>query len=163
MPRCAFLRTGAFLRCRERARADMESAPTALKNRLVGRGLDPSAGRRGRRPLQTGKQKSRYRAYREKYLALTAPARQTAAGLPCRSAPRPPWSGWSRAACSCVVGQAVGPGGQTVAQVAPDQHAGQEGCTGSGVRSGHLFSFPHTLADSKYRFAQTLYTGFQME
>ena len=51
MPRCAFLRTGAFLRCRERARADMESAPTALKNRLVGRGLDPSAGRRGRRPL----------------------------------------------------------------------------------------------------------------
>ena len=28
MPRCAFLRTGAFLRCRERARADMESAPT---------------------------------------------------------------------------------------------------------------------------------------
>jgi hypothetical protein len=51
MPRCAFLRTGAFLHCRERARADMESAPTALKKRLVGRGLDPSAGRRGRRPL----------------------------------------------------------------------------------------------------------------
>ena len=51
MPQCAFLRTGAFLRCRERARADMESAPTPLKNRLVGRGLDPSAGRQGRRPL----------------------------------------------------------------------------------------------------------------
>ena len=26
-----------------------------------------------------------------------------------------------------------------------------------------IFQFPHTLADSKYRFAQTLYTGFQME
>ena len=152
----------------------------SLKNRLVGRGLDPSAGRRGRRPLHrfnacfgpvcrgracparqsaplpvhgspvgegfippghlppprtstggsrpsptncpemcayqnaagracpapTALQSTKipvrsYRAYREKYLALTAPARQTAAGLPCRSAPRPPWSGWSRAACSC--------------------------------------------------------------
>ena len=44
MPRCAFLRTGAFLRCRERAQADMESAPTALKNRLVGRVLTPPRG-----------------------------------------------------------------------------------------------------------------------
>ena len=81
MPRCAFLRTGAFLRCRERARADMESAPTALKNRLVGRGLDPSAGRRGRRPLH------RFNAcFGPVCRGRTCPARQSAP-LPVHGSP----------------------------------------------------------------------------
>ena len=76
--------------------APLNRGPTLTTPHLRGASrTPPPTNRQTKIPVRS------YRAYREKYLALTSPAPQTAAGRPCRSARPQSSSGWSPAACSC--------------------------------------------------------------